>query len=136
MRRLIPQILAALFLLIIVGNKTVEITQQVNSIQSIERIFNSFKNVSKSNGSHHVKGDKLNANISTLHLDDSSSSDSENSDLDFSNSFDFVATCAKILVFAFLLSYTNTKYLKHHFYYDAFIRLFSHKYIVLRNLRI
>lgn len=134
MRRFIPQILAALFLLIIVGNKSVEITQQVNSVNSIERIFNSFKDVSKSNNSHHVKGNKQNANISTLH--DSSSSDSENSDLDFSNSFDFLATCAKILVFAFLLSFTNTKYLKHQFYYDAFIRLFSHKYIVLRNLRI
>lgn len=131
MRIKFTQILAVFFLLILVGNKTVEISQQIKTVHSIERVFSSFKGVLKFRTTHFLKGNKSSTNASILHLDDSSLSDSDVSDL-----LDLVATYAKIIVFAFLLSLTNTKFIKHRFYYDAFIRLFSHKYIVLRNLRI
>lgn len=55
---------------------------------------------------------------------------------DFISDHTFLKMVSKVLVFAFLLSFLNTKFKKRRFFYDAFIRLFSSKYIILRTLRI
>lgn len=131
MRKFVLQIIAVFFLLLIAGNKLVEITQQFCSIEKIESKFLQQKESNKNNSSDFFT-DKNVSNFNYLHLNDNS----DVTDNDTINTFDFIATCAKIFVFAFFFSLVDTKYKKHRFSYDAFIRLFSQKYIVLRTLRI
>lgn len=126
MRKIFSQILAIIFLLVIAGSKVIVLTQNAPiDTTVVGSQSNSLKTL------HHkvLKGNQQNSNLTTIQLDDVS--DSEASD-----GIDFLTTYSKIVVFAFLLSFLNTKFKKRRFFYDAFIRLFSQKYIVLRTLRI
>jgi len=125
MRKLFTQILAVFFLLIIVGNKLVKLSHDAKANYSVEKIFSAHKFSSK----------KIDYNASSFQVFDNSDN-SDESDSDFLESLDFMAISAKVLTFAFLLSFIYTKYVKHRFCYDAFIRLFDKKYIVLQTLRI
>ncbi|MBA5793820.1 hypothetical protein H1R17_07075 [Flavobacterium sp. xlx-214] len=131
MKKYLSQILALLFLLVIAGSKLTAIGQQIPTTSTskiVDKVVNTHKHSIKAYEHRLVKYASDQNSFTTIEADAQ--------DFDFSDLFTFVAITAKVLVFAFILSFLNTKYKKHRFFYDAFIRLFSTKYIVLRTLRI
>lgn len=131
MKKYLSQILALLFLLVIAGSKLMAIGQQMPTTattQVVEKVVSTHKHSIKAYEHRLVKHTSDQNSFTTIEADAQ--------DFDFADLFTFVAIASKVLVFAFILSFLNTKYKKRYFFYNAFIRLFSTKYIVLRTLRI
>ena len=128
MRKMITHIIAFVFLLVIAGFRIADISQNTPVSYAETSIANPHIHSIKLSEPKILKQDVVETSIISLDVDDS--------DFSISNPSFFVAVITKLVVFGFLLSFLDVKFRKRRIDYQAFIKLFTHKYIVLRTLRI
>lgn len=128
MRTFFAHIIAVTFLLVMAGSKLMELSQDSPFAYAAEKIVTPHKHSIKGVEHRVVKTNQQNASFTTI--------EAEAGDLDISEQLVLVATLMKIVVFAFIVAFLSNKLVKRRIFYEAFIRIFSYKYIVLRTLRI
>lgn len=128
MKTFFIHITAVLFLLVVAGSRLVGITNDTPASYTVEKVVPTHTHSLKIVEHRVVKSYQADSGFTTIETDAG--------DVDFSDPFVVMATLAKIIVFAFIVTSLGNKLGKRRLYYEAFIRIFSHKYIVLRTLRI
>lgn len=128
MRKMITHIIAFVFLLVIAGFRIADISQNTPVSYAEASISSPHIHSIKLSEPKIFKQDLVETSIISLDVDDS--------DFSISNPSLFVAVITKLVVFGFLLLFLDVKFRKRRIDYQAFIQLFTHKYIVLRTLRI
>ncbi len=128
MKQILIHIIASLFLLAFAGTKLLEVSKNepVNyaALHIVKTHYHSIKALE-----HKVtKENQTDYSFASIETDAD--------DFQFPDSYIWVATFTKCILFAFFLGYTFQKLKRRRFFYEAFIRIFSQKYIVLRTLRI
>lgn len=128
MKTFFTHIFAVLFLLIVAGSRLVGISQDTPANYTVEKVVPAHTHSLKIVEHRVAKSYQADSGFTTIEAD--------SGDIDFSDTFVVLATLAKIIVFAFIVTSLGNKLGKRRLFYEAFVRIFSHKYIVLRTLRI
>ena len=128
MKRILTHILAFFFLLFFAGFRLLDISQNNDASYATAKIVQTHR--------HSVKAveHKITKESHTEYA--FSSIETDLNDFDFSDQLVLLATFTKFVVFAFIVCYLLKRLNKRRFFYEAYIRIFSHKYLVLRTLRI
>lgn len=128
MKTFFIHMISVLFLLVVAGSRLVGISHDTPTGYTVEKIVPAYTHSLKIVEHRVAKSYQADSGFTTIETDAG--------DIDFSDPFVVMATLAKIIVFAFIAISLGNKFGKRRLFYEAFVRIFSHKYIVLRTLRI
>lgn len=128
MKRILTHILALFFLLFFAGFRLLDISQSNDSSYANAKIVQTHRHSVKAVEHKFTKESHTEYAFSSIETDAN--------DFDFSDQLVLLATFTKLVVFAFIVSFLLKRLNKRRFFYEAYIRIFSHKYLVLRTLRI
>lgn len=129
MKHILTHILAVFILLFFAGSRLLDVAQITPQTASLTQV----------SAAHHYRSLKaIEHKISKeSHANYSSPSvEMDSSDLELSEAFVVLSPAISTLVFAVALGFFADRLQKRRFFYKAYIRMFSRKYVVLRTLRI
>jgi len=128
MKHILTHILAVFFLLFFAGNRLLDISSVATTSYATTHITHAHQHTVKAIDHRFTKEGHSDYSSPVVEID--------NSDLDLSNQLVFVATLVKWIAVAFVLHFGVTHLRKRRFFYEAYIRLFRQKYLVLHTWRI
>ena len=128
MKQILIHIIASLFLLVFAGAKLLDVSNSEPVSYATTHIVKTYYHSIKAVEHKITKENHSDYSFPSIETDAD--------DFQFSDSFIWVAALTKCMLFDFFLGHIFQKLKKRRFFYEAFIRIFSQKYIVLRTLRI